>query len=319
MDIRQLRYFVAIAEQGSLTRAASFLHVAQPALSLHLRNMEEELGAPLLSRSSRGVAVTEAGSILLRNARIIINQLALVEDEIRGHERDPSGEVRMGLPGTISQILAVPLIIAARRRYPGIKLQISEAMSGFVLNWMRDGTVDLAILYGREEGTGIATLKLFEEELFLFGPTRGELAGIVPADAPAVGFAQAMELPMILPSKGHGLRAQIARAATEADVEVATIIDVESYGNIKTLVEQGLGFSILPKNAIAAEVATNRLRYWSLRDPQLKRRVYLANSLERPMTSAVSAIHRLAHETLVELARSNAWIGVVQLTDETPD
>lgn len=314
MDIRQLRYFVAIAEQGSLTRAASFLHVAQPALSLHLRNMEEELGTPLLSRSPRGVSVTEAGSILLRNARTIINQLALVEDEIRGHERDPSGEVRMGLPGTISQILAVPLIIAARHKYPGIKLQVSEAMSGFVQNWMRDGTVDLAILYGKGEGSGIATQKLFEEQLYLFGPTRGALAHLLSADAPAVGFAEAMELPVILPSKGHGLRDQIARAAEQVDVEVRTIIDVDSYGNIKTLVEQGLGFSILPENAIAAEVAANRLRFWPLRDPQLRRRVYLANSLERPMTSAVSAIHRLAHDTLVELARNGAWIGAEQLS-----
>src|SRR5690606_260802 len=147
MDIRQLRYFVAIAEQGSFSRAAALLHIAQPALSLHVRNMEFDLGTPLLFRSPKGVVPTEAGEILLRNARIIIDQLAIAEEEIRGHDNDPSGEVRLGLPGTISQILAVPLITAARTRYPKIKLRIAEAMSGFVLEWMRDARIDLAILY----------------------------------------------------------------------------------------------------------------------------------------------------------------------------
>ena len=88
MDIRQLRYFVAIAEQGSFSRAAALLHIAQPALSLHVRNMEFDLGTPLLFRSPKGVVPTEAGEILLRNARIIIDQLAIAEEEIRGHDND---------------------------------------------------------------------------------------------------------------------------------------------------------------------------------------------------------------------------------------
>lgn len=316
MDIRQLRYFVAIVEQGSLTRAAAFLHVAQPALSLHLRNMEEELGAPLLYRSSRGVTPTEAGTILLRNARVIINQFALVEDEIRGHESDPSGEVRLGLPGTISQILAVPLITAAHLRFPRIKLQVSDAMSGFVLNWMREGTVDLAVLYGKDESHGIRTMKLFEEELQLFGPAKGNLSHDAKGDT--IAFADALKMPMILPSKGHGLRDQIMAAADTANLEVTTIIDVDSYSNIKKLVEEGLGVSILPKNAIAAEVAAGRLRGWSFRDPQIKRSVYLAHSLERPMTNAVTAIHALAADTLKELARSGSWIGVDMVEDTDP-
>lgn len=310
MDLRQLRYFIAIVEQGSLTRAASFLHVAQPALSLHLRNMEDELGAALLYRSSRGVVPTEAGLILLRNARIIINQFAVVEDEIRGHESDPSGEVRLGLPGTISQLLAVPLITAAHLRYPKIKLQVSDAMSGFVLNWMREGTVDLAVLYGKDDSHGIHALKLMEEELQLFGPMKGDLADrLPPGDAP-VAFAKALTLPLILPSEGHGLRDQITATAAVAGLEVRTNIDVDSYSNIKNLVEEGLGFSILPKNAIAAEVAAGRLFGWSFRDPFIRRSVYLAHSNERPMTNAVKVIHALAADTLRKLALDGSWIGV---------
>lgn len=315
MDIRQLRYFIAIVEQGSLTRAASFLHVAQPALSLHLRNMEEELGAPLLYRSSPGVSVTEAGSILLRNARVIINQFAVVEDEIRGFESDPSGVVRLGLPGTISQILAVPLITAAHMRFPKIKLQVSDAMSGFVLNWMREGTVDLAVLYNRDESHGIRTQKLFEEELQLFGPSRGDMARLVPADRTSITFSDVAQLPMILPSKGHGLRDQIAATAEAANFDLQTTIEVDSYSNIKKLVEEGLGYSILPKNAIAVEVAAGVLRGLSFRDPPFLRSVYLAHSLERPMTNAVTAIHALAADTLKGLARNGSWLGVTPVND----
>ncbi|NPD17024.1 LysR family transcriptional regulator [Xinfangfangia sp. D13-10-4-6] len=316
MDIRQLRYFVAIAEQGSMTRAASFLHVAQPALSLHLRNMEEELGAALLYRSSRGVSLTEAGHILLRNARVIINQLALVEDEIRGQESDPAGEVRLGLPGTISQILAVPLITAAHKRFPKIKLQVSDAMSGFVLSWIREGTVDLAVLYGKDESHGIRTQKLIEEELQLLGPTKGEFEGQPASADGSVRFADALELPLILPSKGHGLRDQLIRTADMLDLDLNTTIDVDSYSNIKRLVEEGLGFSILPKNAIAAEVADGRLRCHSFCEPPVRRSVYLAHSLERPMTNAVKAIHSVTRDTLRKLARDGSWVGVEVIEDQ---
>ena len=126
MDLRQLRYFIAIVEQGSFSKAAEVLNVAQPALSLHVRNMEVELGSPLLFRSPQGVVATEAGEILLRNARIIIDQFSIARHEIQGHEAEPSGEVRVGLPGTISQILSVPLIIEARKQFPKIKLRIAD-------------------------------------------------------------------------------------------------------------------------------------------------------------------------------------------------
>ena len=95
MDIRQLRYFLAIVEEGSLSRAAQALHVAQPALSIHIRNMEADLGTALLFRSPRGVVPTEAGQVLLRHARTVLAQIALAEEENRGGDRAPEGEVRV--------------------------------------------------------------------------------------------------------------------------------------------------------------------------------------------------------------------------------
>jgi LysR family nitrogen assimilation transcriptional regulator len=260
MDIRQLRYFVAIAEQGSLSRAAALLRVAQPALSLHVRNMETDLQVQLLHRSPRGVVPTEAGAILLRNARIILRQLAVAEEEIRGHDADPEGEVRIGLPGTVSEILSVPLITATRQRYPRIRIRIAEAMSGFVLEWMREARIDLAILYRDVDGFGIETVRLLEEELFFFGPAPndGDDPGL-PPPGEAIGFARAARLPLILPGPSHGLRELLARQAMTVDVELNTVIEIDSYANIKELVRDGFGYSILPANAVAREVEAGAL------------------------------------------------------------
>ncbi|RWR34640.1 LysR family transcriptional regulator [Sinirhodobacter populi] len=309
MDIRQLRYFVAIVEQGSFSRAASFLRVAQPALSLHVRNVEADLGTPLLIRTPRGVEPTEAGAILLRHARIIMDQFTVAEEEIRGHHDDPAGEVRLGVPGTIGQILAVPLITAVRLRYPKIKLRIAEAMSGFILEWMREERVDLAVLYGQADEHGIHTERLLEEDLRFFGPVRKIGEEIVPAPGGAISFAQVAQMPLILPGKGHGLRDLLNRHAEMMQVDLNTIIDVDSYGNIKSLVTEGLGYSILPENAIAAEVAQGRLRRWPIESPAISRSIHLASSASRPLTNAVSVVLGLARETLLDLTRQGHWIG----------
>ncbi len=317
MDIRQLRYFVAIAEQGSFSRAAALLHIAQPALSLHVRNMEADLGTSLLFRSPKGVVPTEAGEILLRNARVILDQLAITEEEIRGHDNDPGGEVRLGLPGTISQILAVPLITAARMRYPRVKLRIAEAMSGFVLEWMRDARIDLAVLYRDVTDSGIATVRILEEELSFFGPDQPLADVDLPAEGTPVSYASIAQTPLILPGEAHGLRELLERQALASGIELNTVIDVDSYSNIKELVSSRFGYSILPLNAIAREVAAGKLKSWPITRPTIQRSIHLAHAVGRPMTNAVAAIEALAREVLRDLARTGRWVGAKILPVET--
>lgn len=309
LDLRQLRYFIAIVEQGSISRAAGVLHVAQPALSLHIRNMEEYLGTALLLRTPRGVAPTEAGTILLGHARVILDQLTVAEEEIRGNLEDPSGEVRLGLPGTIAQILAVPLITSTHRRYPRIRLRVAEAMSGFVMEWLHDARVDLAVLYGAGDGRGILAEPVLEEELQFFAPARALPGESLPPPQKPIAFAEAAGMPLILPGQGHGLRDQLDRIAATRDSTVNAVIDVDSYTNIKALVREGLGVSILPRNAIAAEVAEGSLRAWRITTPEIRRSVFLAHAADRPMTHAVATIRDLAREILHDLARTGKWIG----------
>ncbi|WP_245415176.1 LysR substrate-binding domain-containing protein [Hoeflea marina] len=318
LDLRQLRYFVAIVEQGSFSKAALTLNVAQPALSLHVRNMEADLGTQLLFRSPNGVLPTEAGEILLRNARVIIDQFAFAAEEIRGHEVEPSGEVRLGLPGTISQILSVPLIIAAKKRYPRIKLRIAEAMSGFITEWIRENKIDLAVLYIPVQDRSLASHSVLTEELCLLGPVSAMQDIKQPSDGP-ITYRQVSQLPLILPSENHGLRELLEGVAGASSLPLNTIIDVDSYGNIKELVEEGMGYSILPFNAIAREVQDGRLKHWPIRKPELQRDVYLVHASDRPMPNAVAVIEALCRETLLGLVETGRWRGARALPESLPD
>ena len=315
MDLRQLRYFVAIIQCGSITRASLQLNVAQPALSLHVRNMEADLGVPLLFRTPQGVQPTEAGAILLRNAQLILAQFEQTEAEIRGSGAEPAGEVRLGLPSSISQILGVPLILAARERFPRIRLRVAEAMSGYVLDWLRLGRVDLGLLYAVVEDRGLRSVSLLSEELVLFGS--GEAAHpALPPDGP-VTLGVLGEHPLVLPSPGHGLRDQLDARAAEHGVRLVPEIEIDAYASIKVMVERGLGVSVLPAHAIGREVEQGRLRAWRF-EPPLMRTVHLATPTDRPLSSAVRAIDGLCRTVLAELVRSGVWRSAAMRVSTAP-
>lgn len=317
MDLRQLRYFVAIVEQRSFSKAAVALNVAQPALSLHVRNMEAELETSLLYRTQQGVKTTDAGAILLRNARTIIDQFATTQEEIKGNRAEPSGEVRVGLPGTISQVLSASLIMAARKRFPKIRLRIAEAMSGFVNEWIRDGRVDLAALYSPLNDRTVSSYPVLAEQLCLLGPT-------VSAEPHASFGSQSIEFPdiaqlsLVLPSPTHGLRQLLESEAADLDIKLNIEIEVDSFASIKELVEKGAGYSILPFNAVCREVDEGRLQTWRFcRD--LRRNLHLVRATERPTTVAVSAIEELCRDVLLDLVQTGQWRGAEPILNPQPD
>ena len=146
MDIRQLRYFLGIVEHGSLTRAAEVLRVAQPALSLHLKRLEEEFGCPLVHRTARGVIPTESGLRLALRAGILVEQMGSLKDEIRGLQAAPAGPAVIGIPTSLGPLLTVPLALAVRQRHPAIHLRVVEGLSGHMLEWVLSGSVDMALV-----------------------------------------------------------------------------------------------------------------------------------------------------------------------------
>ena len=302
LDIRKLQYFLEIVEQGSITRAAESLRVAQPALSLHLKTMEEYLGTRLLDRSRTGVTPTEAGSLLAKRARAVIDDLTRTEDEVRTLGADPAGEVRIGLPGTIGDIVALPLLEAARCGYPRITVNVSEAMSGFVAGWLAEGRVDAAVLYSSPQDGNLRSRLLLEEELAVL-QAPGSRA---PAE---LSLAELAAVPLILPSKAHGLRQQADAAFRAAGVAPEVAIEIDSYANIKRLVASGFGASILPRRAIRQEVSQGTLTESRFSAPGLWRGAYLVYPAGKPATRAQEAVRTLITSVVTELQADGAWPG----------
>jgi LysR family nitrogen assimilation transcriptional regulator len=302
MDLRQLRYFIAIVEAGSVSRAAARLRVAQPALSQHVLAMEAALGLPLLTRHARGVLPTEAGLRLLERAREIEARFATLPDHVRG-AAIPAGEVRFGMPATINEQLGVGLIEAGLARFPAVRIRISEAMSGFVLGWLRDGTVDLALLYNVADEKGLTLHHALTEEIQLFG-----VPGLSGAPAgPLVTLAAALRLPLILPGPAHGLRELIEAAARGAGGTPRPVIEIDSYRQIKQLAARGIGFGLLPRTAIAQEIAEGTFRAWQVTRPVLMRRIFLGYASARPLSTASRAIGQLSWDILETLVAGGSW------------
>ncbi len=302
MDLRQLRYFIAIAETGSFSAASARLRIAQPALSQHVKAMEAEIGVALLQRNPRGIALTEAGARLLTRARTVEAEFQSLRDHVRG-AAVPSGEVRFGMPATINELLGVALIEAGRKLYPGIRIRISEAMSGFVLGWLREGSVDLAVLYNVHDEKGLTLHHALTEDIRLFAAP-----GL--ADAPAgetVQLSAALSRGLILPGQGHGLRELIEAAARIAGTPVAPAIEIDSYRQIKQLAARAMGFGMLPATAIREETAAGRFRAWEIVEPKLMRRIYLGHLAGKPLTLASQAIAHLAWTLLEQLVQTGSW------------
>lgn len=300
MDIKQLRYFLAIVDQGTITRASRTLNVAQPALSLHIKNMEQRLDTRLLDRSKSGVTPTEAGALLASRARILLDDLARTEADILSLNADPRGVVRIGLPGTISGIIALPLIEAAREKYPRIKLNIAEAMSGFIADWMSEGRVDIAVLYEAARDDSMTSELLLEEELVVvWGGDSARLA--------QMSLSGLRDVPIVVPSGAHGLRRQIDGALAVLEITPNVAIEIDSYVNIKRLVAAGFGASILPTHAVLEETQTGTLAVSRIADPGLWRGAHLIYPSGRSVSRAQEAIRDLLREVIQELLANGDW------------
>lgn len=301
MDFRQLRYFQAIVEEGSFSRAASRLNIAQPALSLHVRRMEEDIGAPLLLRGPHGVTPTEAGEVLARRAAALLADLAQTREELRSLGHEPTGTVRLGLPGTISNLISVPVIAGSRAQFPKIKIIVAEAMSGYVREWLLDGRIDLAVVYTELRDTGVRSEPLLHEDLVVFAPA-GTDEGY---DAQAL----MAKMPLILPSGSHGLRKMLDDRLRGMNIPVDPAIEVDSFANIKRLVRDGYGCSVLPLHAVQSEAAAGAITLHPFAGDGLRRTVYLAHSTARPFGRAAAAIGDLLRDLAVDMAKKGQWAG----------
>lgn len=146
MKLNQLSYLIAIIQSGSLSKAAATLGIAQPALSRQMRQLEQDIGAPLLYRHGRGIRATEQGAQFAARVEPLLKELMQAKLDVRSSLDEPAGEISLGMPPSLSAGIGAPLARNFMKRFPKVKLHILEAFSGFVNEWLVNGRVDIAIL-----------------------------------------------------------------------------------------------------------------------------------------------------------------------------
>ena len=308
MDLRQLRYFTHIVESGSLSKASRQLFVAQPALSQQLSKLEDEVGKPLLKRSSRGVAPTENGLALYHHARFMLRQLEQAMSIARQESGAVHGMVSVGLPATTVSALGLPLVRRVRERYPSILLNVVEGMSGHLGQMMRLGQLDLAVLFSSDVAPDASVEVLLEEELFVLLPKHSTL---VPARRTSVTIAEAAALPLILPTGEHGLRRRIAAEFEPRTLLPRIVAEIDSLSLLMNCVYEGIGATIKPMAAVYLEGARGRQwRALSISDARLSRRNYLYSLSPKRLSSAAAFVASELRDTARGLVESGAWSGV---------
>lgn len=196
IDIKQMRMFAAISEFGSFSKAAVFLALSQPVLSRQIKSLEETLGVKLFYRNGRGIVLTEAGLLLQRYSKGILELVSRATAEVSAMRSTPTGRVAIGLPPSVGLVLTIPLVLRFREAFPRVAMRVAEGFSGHVLEWLSAGQIDVAVLYNAPRTGNLLSEPLFEDELFLLGAVN-DPCSLPPGKIEANRLA---ELPLILPS-----------------------------------------------------------------------------------------------------------------------
>jgi len=296
MTLTQLRYFLAVIRCGSISGAAAQIHVAQPAISQRLRQLEEELGQVLFRRLPRGIELTPAGHYLKEHAREILRRVDSVHDDLKSSDTNPFGSVTLGMSTAVNTKFCVSVLEQVGRVYPNIRLALTEHMSGTLLEWTETGRIDLAVVYDVPTDTPLAVHSLGRENLYLV--TDMALKRRLP---PAVSLADIGELGLILPAFPQTLRLMIEKTfADHLGRAPKVLLDVDSTYAIKKLVSAGKGQSILSIHSVSDEIQRGELAITPVVDPSITRTINLVTHPGRATDAAVKAVRRVVDAVLTE-------------------
>jgi LysR family transcriptional regulator, nitrogen assimilation regulatory protein len=302
MDLKQLRTFRAVAELGSLSKAADRLRTAQPGLSRHIKLLEHELRVELFIRNGRGMLLTSAGRMLLDRTTGLVRQIEQVRDDIQSAGGSPSGRVILGLVPTVSAVFSGRFARRVITDFPEIRLRIVESYGGHLVEWLHRGEMDLAITYGPAEDLHLSVQSIGREDIAVVGPPGSGLGKRKQVD-----LKWLVKQKLILPSISHGLRALLEKAVIREKLTLNALIEADSYRAQISLMEEGLGYTLLPASAIRAELAAGRLEIAALVRPSVSRELILASPIEHPTSIATTTIATLIMSEIEQLRREGFW------------
>ena len=272
MEIRRLSYFVRIAEDGSLTKAAGILRVAQSALSRQMRLLEEELGVALFNRTARGMRLTDEGEYLQSAVAGPLREVELALQNIRALPNQIEANFAIGMPPGLADILARPLALGLARAFPNMEFRLIEGPTGGLVDWLNRGMVDFALLEETARSEQIQERSLTSLPLALAGRSDDTL---LPDKA--VTLDAVLKLPLIVPSHHMGIRGAINDALARTNAKANIRIQADASRLARDLAKEGMGYAVLPECYFQQELADGSLHAWLITDPSMGIDILLAS------------------------------------------
>jgi len=308
MRFRQLRYFCKIVECGSFSRAAATIHVAQPALSQQIAELETQMGVELLQRSARGVRATRAGEVLYREARAILRQLDQIPSLVRSGDGEVEGSVSLGIVTILGSRVATAIVAACREALPKLTLKLIALDSASLRERVEAQTLDMAIVFESELLLPVLSRQpLFRQRLYFIGHQ------LLATPLSSFSLLQLSELPLILPSHPNIIRVLLDHALKGAGLSPTIVAEVDDAPNLLAAVRAGLGGAILPTGNLA-DIGGGDLSAPTLIEPPLYVTASIVSDSDTPLSRAGEALRTL----LIELMRGHLenerlpgteWIG----------
>jgi len=245
MEVHQLRYFCAIADSGSFSRAARLSHVSQPSLSQQIRKLEDELGARLFDRLGRSVRLTELGQTFLPRARAVLRELEAARGDVADRKDSLGGTIAVGVIPTVAPYLLPPHLAAFSRKFPRAQISIVEEITTVLLERLRAATIDLAILALPVRGHEFESFPVLTERLFAALPPNHRLSRLH-----AISLRDLRSEPFLLLRDGHCFRENAIAACDRARLHPRIVFESGQFTSLLSMVRAGVGVSIVPEMAI---------------------------------------------------------------------
>jgi LysR family nitrogen assimilation transcriptional regulator len=301
MDLRQLRYFVALATQQHYGKAAGVLHVTQPALSRQIRLLEEELGVQLFERHARGAAPTDEAHLLLERAVFLLRYAEQIKADLLARQSAPRGPVAIGMSPGLAQQLTVMLTQAVLQQLPDVRLRFIEGFAPSLQDMLAQGQVDIALLVDPIDRSNLISSPLLDEQICLIG---------LPAD-PRIRKARLTVrdlagVPLVMTGLvKSGVRLKLEDAAARAKIELLPVVEVETAEVARRLVLDGVGLTAHFAAAVKEDIDAGRLRAVPIEGLALHRAI--ARAADRPVSRATEAVIGLLRSVIETHVREGRW------------
>jgi LysR family nitrogen assimilation transcriptional regulator len=292
MILRQLEYFVRVAELGSFSRAAAVTNTGQPGLSRAIRGLETEVGRALFHRNGRGVTLTDAGARLLDHAKGIMHQLEGARTALRGADEAVAGKIAIGLPPSVGRVATVALVRSFRERLPNAQLAIVEGLTVPLQERLLSGHIDIGVFHNPAPSPLLAIEPLLSEGLCLVS------AGGRRRLSRRIAFRALEGLGLIFPIAPHPIRSLVETEAARRGVRLTVAMEIDAVSSILQLVAEGYGHAVVPHTVVSAGLLGGALIARTIERPRLASLVAMATPARRPMTVLAQRTMELLREVV---------------------